>query len=66
MIDQAVESIDVRDRLDRLQAQVTEASEHIINLIVIFMLQTVLLPVGFVWLFVQLLKGIAQRLTARN
>jgi len=66
MLDQAVQTVDVRDQMGRLQAQVTEASEHIINLIVIFLLQTVLLPVGFVWLFVQLLKGIAQRLTGQS
>jgi hypothetical protein len=66
MIDQAVETVDVRDRLNRLQAQVTDASEHIINLIVIFLLQTVLLPIAFVWLFLQLLKGIAQRLTGQT
>jgi len=62
MLDRSLDSIDFGDRLDRLQAQVADASEHIINLIVIFVLQTILLPIAFVWVFVELLKGIGRRL----
>lgn len=63
MLDRSMDAIDFSDRIDRLQAQVTEASEHIINLIVIFVLQTILLPVAFIWLLVEALKGIGRRLT---
>ncbi len=66
MLDRTLESMDVSDRLDRLQAQVSEASEHVVNLIVIFVLQTVVLPVAFLWLFVELLKGIALRMAGRG
>lgn len=62
MLDRSLDSIDFGDRIDRLQVQVTEASEHIINLIVIFVLQTILLPIAFIWMFVELLKGIGRRL----
>jgi len=65
MLDQTLESIDVSDRLEKLKAQVSDASEHIISLIVIFVLQTILLPIAFVWLFVELLKGIGSRLAGR-
>jgi len=62
MLDQTLESIDVSDRLEKLKAQVSDASEHIINLIVIFVLQTIILPLAFVWMFVEVLKGIALRI----
>lgn len=63
MLDRSLDSIDVGERLDRLQTQVAEASEHVVNLIVIFVLQTVLLPIAFIWVFLEALKGIGKRLT---
>lgn len=63
MIDESIESMNVADRLERLKETASNASEHIINLIVIFVLQTIVLPLVFVWLFVELLKGIATRTT---
>ena len=65
MVDSTLEAIDPRDSLEELSARVADASEHIISLIVIFVLQTILLPIGFMWLFVEILKGIAQRLAGR-
>lgn len=65
MVDDTLAAVDPRDSLEQLSARVADASEHIISLIVIFVLQTILLPVGFVWLFVELLKGIGQRLAGR-
>ncbi len=59
--DEALESLQIGDRLDRLQEALSEASEHIINLIVIFLLQTVVLPIVFVWLLAEALKSIAGR-----
>ncbi len=63
VIDDALESMAVADRLARLKETASNASEHIINLIVIFMLQTIILPLVFVWLLVEALKGIAARST---
>jgi hypothetical protein len=65
MVYSTLEAVDPRNSLEELSVRVADASEHIISLIVIFVLQTVLLPIGFVWLFVELLKGIAQRLAGR-
>jgi hypothetical protein len=65
MVDDTLAAVDPRDSLEQLSNRVADASEHIISLIVIFVLQTIFLPVGFVWLFVELLKGIGQRLTGR-
>jgi hypothetical protein len=65
MVDDTLAAVDPRDSLEQLSNRVADASEHIISLIVIFVLQTIFLPVAFVWLFVELLKGIGQRLTGR-
>ena len=61
MIDDSLESMQVRERLTQLKDSATRASEHIVDLIAIFVLQTILLPLLFLWLFVQGLKGIASR-----
>jgi hypothetical protein len=63
MIDESLESINVSGRLARLKESASNASEHIINLIVIFILQTIILPLVFLWLLVEALKGIASRST---
>jgi len=66
MLDSSLESMNVSDRLDRLRDRVSNASEHIINLIVIFLLQTIILPLVFLWLFVELLKVLAARAALRR
>jgi hypothetical protein len=58
IIDDSLESINVSDRLERLMESNSNASEHIINLIVIFVLQTIILPLLFLWLLVGALKRI--------
>jgi len=58
IIDDSLESINVSDRLERLMESTSNASEHIINLIVIFVLQTIILPLLFLWLLVEALKRI--------
>lgn len=63
MIDDSLESMNVSARLERLREQVANASEHIINLIVIFVFQTVILPLVILWLLVQILKSLAARAT---
>lgn len=51
-----VDSIDLSGRLERMQAQATDVIEHLIQLSVVFVLQTALLPVAFLWFFSQLIK----------
>lgn len=63
MLDDSLESMNVKQRLEDLRLRVSNASEHIVNLIVIFVLQTILLPLAFLWIFVQLLKALGGRLT---
>jgi hypothetical protein len=54
-------SMNVSARMTQLQESVTNATSHIVNLIVIFVLQTIILPIGFLWLFLELLKSAASR-----
>ena len=62
-IGSSMESLDVSGRIERLKESASSASEQIVNLIVIFVLQTIILPLAFLWLFVEGLKGIAGRAT---
>ena len=51
-----VDSVDLSGRLERMQAQAAQVIEHIVQLSVVFILQTALLPVAFLWFFVQVVK----------
>ncbi len=51
-----VDTMDLSGRLDRIQARAGEVIEHLIQLSVVFILQTGLLPVAFLWFFLQVIK----------
>lgn len=55
------DTVSVGDRLAQLKQSASEASSRIIDLIVIFVLQTILFPIGFLWLFAETLKAVASR-----
>lgn len=61
MLDSSLQAMDPTERLSRLRDSASNASEHIINLIVIFVLQTIILPLGFLWLLVEGLKALATK-----
>jgi hypothetical protein len=61
MIDTSMQQLDVSGRIERLKESASTASEQIVTLIVIFVLQTILLPLAFLWLFVEGLKRTASR-----
>ena len=56
-----LQALRVDERLSQLQAQASNASEHIISLIAIFVLQTIILPLLFLWLFGKFLKALVFR-----
>ena len=58
---ESIESMQVRERLSTLRESASRASEHIVSLIAIFVLQTIILPVAFLWIFIEGLKSIAAR-----
>ena len=61
MIGDSLESMQVRERMTELKESVSRASEHIVSLIAIFVLQTIILPLAFLWIFLEGLKTIAAR-----
>lgn len=63
VLDDSLRSINPNEQLDRLSERVSNSAGHIIDLIVIFILQTILLPLGFLWLVIRLLKSIGERVT---
>lgn len=60
-LDQSLDALDVEARMEALGERVSKATEHIINLIVIFVLQTVIMPLLVLWLLVEGLKAIVRR-----
>lgn len=54
------DSVDL-STIENLQQRASEITSNIVNLIVIFVLQTIILPVAFLWLFVEALKQVAGR-----
>jgi hypothetical protein len=61
LIDESLQSMRVGDRMKELKESASNAAEHIVSLIAIFVLQTILLPLVFLWLLMAILKGIAGR-----
>ena len=58
---ETMRSMDIEGRLEKLKAAAANATEHIIHLIVLFALQTIILPIAIVWLIIELLKGAVTR-----
>ena len=56
-----IRSNSVSERIAGLQESASQATSHIIDLIVIFVLQTIIFPVVFLWVFVEVLKAFASR-----
>jgi hypothetical protein len=50
------EGMNLGEKVDLIQARAAEMIEHLIQLSVVFILQTGLLPIIFLWLFLQLAK----------
>lgn len=56
-IDSAIDSIDVDKQLERLKAEADTLTAHIIDLIVVFTMQTILFPLIFIWLAMRLIRA---------
>jgi hypothetical protein len=50
------DSLDIGQRVDYIQARAADLIEHLIQLCVVFILQTGILPIAFLWFFLQLFK----------
>jgi len=56
--------LDARQRLEALRDRAAQAAERIVDLIVIFVFQTIVLPLVFLWLLVEIAKALIARTTA--
>jgi len=53
-------TIDIEARIDRYKIAAAEATEHVINLIVVFVFQTILFPILFLFVMYRLLKSLLE------
>ncbi|NNF67898.1 MAG: hypothetical protein HKM98_10355, partial [Gammaproteobacteria bacterium] len=60
-VDDSLDRLNVTERLDQFRERLSNASEHIINLIVIFVLQTIIIPILFLYLMMHGLKALGAR-----
>ena len=56
-IDSAIDSINVDKHVEKLKIEAENLTNHIINLIVVFTMQTILFPLIFIWLSMKLIKA---------
>ena len=63
MVGDSLSSLNVKERLANLQERASMTTGHVVDLIVIFMLQTIALPLMFLWLLLEVGKALAKRAT---
>ena len=61
LLGDSLRSLNARQRLEDLRSRVADATEHVIELIVIFVFQTIILPLAFLWFIVELAKSAIAR-----
>lgn len=61
MVDSTKESLNLRQRVEYIQQRASDVVEHLIQLAVVFILQSAVLPLVFLWLLINLLKMLIQR-----
>lgn len=54
--DSTLDSLDLERRVNTISARAGDVVEHLIQLSVVFILQTGILPIAFLWIFLQLFK----------
>jgi len=57
----AMERLDVSQRVEALRDRVVEIVDQVVDLLVIFALQTLVLPIGFLWLLTRILTAATTR-----
>ena len=56
-IEAAIDAVDIDNRVDQLKQEADRLTNHIIDLIVVFVMQTIILPLVFIWLSMRLIKA---------
>lgn len=66
MYGSAAAAIDIDARIERYKLAAAEATEHVINLIVVFVFQTILFPIVFLFVVYHLLKSLLKLKWLKN
>ena len=62
-IGDSIDALNVEARMNALQQRASGVTRHVVNLIVIFLLQTIALPLAFLWLVAEGVKAVLGRAT---
>jgi hypothetical protein len=57
-LDSATDNLGVEARMDQYRELASDASEHAINLVVVFVIQTIILPLLFLWLVIRAIRKV--------
>lgn len=57
-LDTATDNLGVENRMEQYKEAASKASEHAINLIVVFVIQTIILPLLFLWIIVRSIRKV--------
>jgi hypothetical protein len=57
-LDSATDNLGVEARMDQYRDLASKASEHAINLVVVFVIQTIILPLLFLWLVIRAIRKV--------
>jgi hypothetical protein len=56
-VNSAIDSLNINKRIEQLENSARDVTEHTVNLIVVFTLQTILFPILFLWLALKLVRA---------
>jgi len=61
-MDQTKQSLDIEQQMDSLKQAASDMSHQVVNLIVVFVVQTIIFPLLFLWLMIQGAKGVIRNI----
>jgi len=62
-MDQTKQSLDVEQQMNSLKQAASDMSYQVVNLIVVFVVQTIIFPLLFLWLMIQGAKGVIRNIS---
>ncbi|MCW8935491.1 MAG: hypothetical protein OQK98_12270 [Gammaproteobacteria bacterium] len=62
-MEQTKQSLDIEQQMNSLKQAASDMSHQVVNLIVVFVVQTIIFPLLFLWLMIQGAKGVIRHIT---
>lgn len=62
-MDQTKQSLDIEQKMNSLKQAASDMSHQVVNLIVVFVVQTIIFPLLFLWLMIQGAKGVIRNIS---